>query len=89
MEERYVDVIIDEYNKYRIFTSTIDSDELLWHQDKRERVIRIFSGRDWQLQFDDQLPFTLEEGKDYKIPDHTYHRVIKGKDDLIIKITEK
>jgi len=89
MEQRYTDVIIDEHSKYRIFKSTIDDTELLWHQDKRERVIRIFGGRDWKLQFDDQLPITLEEGKDYTIPDHTYHRVIKGKDDLIIKITEK
>lgn len=88
MGERYIDVIIDETTKYRSFKDTIDSDELLWHQDERDRTIRIFSGKDWKLQFDDQLPFVLEEGKEYQIPNHIYHRVIKGNGDLIIRIKE-
>lgn len=88
MEERYTDVTIDQYTKYRLFKDTIDSDELMWHQDERDRTIRIFSGKDWKLQFDDQLPFVLEEGKEYKILNHIYHRVIKGIGDLIIRIKE-
>lgn len=88
MEERYTDVIIDENTKYRLFKDTIDSDELLWHQDERDRTIRVFNGKDWKLQIDDQLPFVLEEGKEYQIPNHIYHRLIIGKGDLIIRIKE-
>lgn len=88
MEERYIDVIISDKTKYRVFKESIDSRELLWHHDKKDRTIRIFSGVDWKLQMDDELPMPLEEGKDYRIPNHIYHRVIKGKGDLIIRITE-
>ena len=88
MEEKYTDVIVDNHTKYRLFKDTIEDGELLWHHDKRDRTIRIFNGKDWKLQFDDQLPFVLEEGTDYQIPNHIYHRLIKGKGDLIIRIKE-
>ena len=88
MEEKYTDVIIDNHTKYRLFKDTIEDGELLWHHDERDRTIRIFNGKDWKLQFDDQLPFVLEEGTEYQIPNHTYHRLIKGKGDLIIRIKE-
>ena len=88
MEEKYTDVIIDNQTKYRLFKDTIEDGELLWHHDERDRTIRIFNGKDWKLQFDDQLPFVLEEGTDYQIPNHIYHRIIKGKGDLIIRIKE-
>ena len=57
MEKKYSDVIIDENTRYRLFKDTIDDGELLWHQDERDRTIRIFNGKDWKLQIDDQLPF--------------------------------
>lgn len=88
MKEKYIDFIIDEHNKYRVFKEEVDMDELLWHQDKKDRRIRVFSGEGWKLQFDDELPFELKEDDEIIIPNHIYHRVIKGKKDLVIKITE-
>lgn len=72
----------------RTFSSDVDSDELIWHRDKRDRQITIISGTGWKLQLDDKLPVELIQGKLYDIPKEVYHRVIKGTDDLIIKIWE-
>ena len=88
MNERYFDVLIDENNKYRLFAADVDDGELVWHQDARDRVVWVLSGKGWQFQFDNELPIQLEEGITIKIPNHIYHRVIKGTNDLIIKITE-
>jgi hypothetical protein len=35
---------------------------------------------------DNEFPITLKEGKTYKIPAYLYHRVIKGKGDLVVAI---
>ena len=42
-----------------------------------------------KLQFDDLLPVTLEKNKQYKIPKETYHRILKGKGNLILEIREE
>ena len=89
MEKKYTDVIIDDKTRYRIFNEDVDDRELLWHQDKKDRVVRVLGGKDWAIQFDNELPTVLEEGKEYKISNHTFHRIIKGKGDLVVKITEK
>jgi hypothetical protein len=43
------------------------------------------SGSEWKIQLEDNLPLDLEIGKEYFIPKETYHRVIKGKGDLIVR----
>ena len=73
----------------RIFKEDVDDAELIWHRDKYKRAITILEGEDWQLQLDNQLPVTLEKGKIYEIPQLEYHRVIKGKGNLKIKIWEE
>jgi hypothetical protein len=40
------------------------------------------------IQFDDELPEVLEEGKEFFIPKGLYHRVIKGNADLVVLIEE-
>jgi hypothetical protein len=47
------------------------------------------SGEDWKLQFDDLLPFILEKNKEYKILKETYHRILKGRGNLILEIREE
>lgn len=88
MVDKYFDVIINEFNKYRLFREEVDEQELLWHQDEKDRKVLVLAGKNWEFQFDDELPFRLEEGIVVRIPNHKYHRVIKGVGDLIIKITE-
>jgi hypothetical protein len=41
------------------------------------------------LQYDDALPIMLEKNKVYFIQAETYHRIIKGNGNLILKIVEE
>jgi len=84
----YIDRFELDGSKIRTFSSDVDSDELIWHRDKKTREITILSGVGWKLQLEDKLPVELELGKLYEIPQMEYHRVIKGKDNLTIKIWE-
>jgi len=43
-------------------------------------------GEGWQFQFNGSLPFELKTGRKFSIPKDMYHRVIKGKTDLVLKI---
>jgi hypothetical protein len=72
----------------RTFDVNISESELIWHKDKLDRIIKVISGRNWQLQIDNELPETLIIGKEYHIPKETYHRLIKGIDKLVINIYE-
>jgi len=88
MGEKYLDVIINDVKKYRLFKGDIDERELLWHQDERDREIFVLGGKDWKVQLDDELPIDLIEGKQIEIKNHKFHRVLKGNGNLIIRIIE-
>ncbi len=85
----YNDKPIDVGRFIRKFNKDIDDKELIWHRDKRTRIITVMSGEDWKLQFDDLLPFILEKNKEYKILKETYHRILKGRGNLILEIREE
>jgi hypothetical protein len=70
----------------REFRENVDSEELIWHQDKEDRVIKVLESNGWELQLDDQLPVLLKEGSTYNIPAYVYHRVIKGSGRLLIEV---
>lgn len=72
----------------RTFDENVDSHELVWHRDKKDRIVEIVRGKGWKFQMDNQLPIELKEGMRLEIPKETYHRVIKGKTPLTIKIKE-
>lgn len=88
MVKPYIDQFEEDGSRIRTFSSDIDSDELIWHRDKKDREITILSGVGWKLQMEDKLPKELELGKLYDIPKEEYHRIIKGKDNLVIRIWE-
>lgn len=69
---------------YRTFSSDLDNSELVWHRDNEDRIIEVLNDSDWLFQIDDELPIKLE-GK-FFIPKGKYHRVIKGKKELNIRI---
>jgi len=75
---------LDKY-VVRTFSEDVNADELIWHRDRQNRTIHILSGSDWKLQKEDELPQELEIGKEYHIPRYTYHRVIKGIGDLVVR----
>lgn len=73
----------------REFAQDTDSHELVWHRDKKDRIVRVIEGKEWKFQFDNMLPIVLHEGQEIFIPKETFHRVIKGNGNLKIEITEK
>ena len=70
----------------REFLDSVRQKELVWHQDKEDRYVRVIKSNGWMLQLDNELPVVLEEGREYFIPKYTFHRVIKGTQNLIIEI---
>ena len=72
----------------RTFSSEVQNEELKWHYDLKDRVVKVLEGENWKLQMDDELPEKLTPLKEYFIPKGVYHRVIKGENNLIIEITE-
>tara|TARA_Y100000389_G_C17450880_1_gene514704 strand:+ start:862 stop:1170 length:309 start_codon:yes stop_codon:yes gene_type:complete len=75
-----------DYDDYRIRTFSKDISEYLlkWHWDEEDRIITSLHNTDWKLQFDNELPQTLNE--DIYISKDRYHRLIKGTNDLKIII---
>jgi len=65
-----------------------DNEMFIWHRDKKDRIVKIISCNDWQLQIDNELPIILKEGFNYLIKKETSHRIIAGENELIIEITE-
>ena len=70
----------------RVFSSDVDELDLIWHRDREDRRIVVESGNGWKLQKDNQLPIVMEQNKEYNIKAMEYHRIIKGCDDLIIRV---
>jgi len=83
----YVDLEITENYTVREFSQNIDPIELMWHRDDEDRVVEILEvGEGWKFQYDEELPWNLEPEMQIVIPRHQWHRVVKGKDKLKIKI---
>ena len=73
----------------REFDAGVDPSELEWHQDLRDRNVRVMEGNGWQLQFDAALPSELVDGRTYYVPAKTWHRVIRGAGRLVVEIEER
>ena len=72
----------------RTFSQDTPSFEFVWHRDKEDRVVQAIHGTDWLFQLDNEPPQRLSENKLF-IPKETYHRIIKGTGDLVVKIWQK
>ena len=74
-------------NSYiREFSENVDTHELEWHVDKEDRIVEVIENNNWEVQIDNELPKLLSDK--LFIPKETYHRVIKGKGKLIVKIVK-
>ena len=80
----YTDIENNDFYIIREFNENIDPVELLWHRDDENRIVEIIGDTNWQLQLENYLPTSLN--KPIFIPRHTWHRVIKGTDKLLLKI---
>jgi hypothetical protein len=74
--------------KTRLFKEDIESGELKWHFDQRDRKVKVVKSNGWSIQLDNKLPKVMNEGDTLFIPKGVYHRVIKGNGELIVKIKE-
>ena len=83
----YNEHIIDDYT-LREFSQDTPSFEFVWHRDREDRIVQATHHTDWLFQLDNELPQGLSENKLF-IPKETYHRLIKGTSDLVIKIWHK
>lgn len=72
----------------RTFNVADDQAEFVWHKDKEDRLVEVISGNGWQFQPENCLPLLLEPGVRFKIEEGEYHRLIKGIDNLQIRITK-
>ena len=88
MVKPYVDYDSDE-GFIRIFDYSVSEDELIWHRDERDRLIKVIEGNGWKFQYENQLPFVLVDDHSYYIDAYSYHRLIKGGGDLTLRIIEK
>jgi len=70
----------------RTFSSDVDVDELVWHRDREDRLVECLVETDWKFQMDNELP--IDFSKPIFIKAESYHRVIKGKGDLVLKIVK-
>jgi hypothetical protein len=72
----------------RLFKFDSDDEELKWHRDRENRIIKHVSGEGWWIQLDDQLPQPILSGSSCKIPAGVWHRAIRGKNhtDLVVEI---
>ena len=74
--------------KIRVFREGVREEDLVWHRDTKDRTLIVLEGFGWQLQHDNQEPMDLLQGHSYSIDKNEYHRIIKGEDDLVIRIYE-
>jgi len=70
----------------REFSSSVDSGELIWHKDKEDRIVEVLQNNNWMFQMDNELPKLLKEK--LFVTKETYHRVIKGDGNLVVKVTK-
>ena len=80
----YKETKISDNTFIREFSQDTDSGEMMWHRDREDRIIEPIDETDWMIQLDDELPKKIE-GEVF-IPMGIYHRLIKGSNDLKIKV---
>ena len=72
----------------RTFSTDVDSEELKWHQDLKDRKVTIIESNGWSFQMENELPNKLQNAKQIFIPKLVWHRVIKGDSKLVVEIEE-
>ena len=86
------DEIILEVNEkhtrvIREFNKKLNQEELYWHKDKEDRMIKKIKGNNWYIQLENKLPCLIPEDVFYFIPKNTWHRILNRSDtSLIIEV---
>ena len=80
--------VLNNNSRVREFKVNTPNKELVCHRDEKDRHVTILEGEGWHFQLDNELPLELQKKDVIFIPKQTYHRVLKGKTNLVIKIEE-
>ena len=72
----------------RTITGNNSDTDYVWHRDRRDRKVVPIKSDGWYIQFDNEMPIEMEEGKEIFIEKNVYHRVIKGNGNLELQIWE-
>ena len=77
-----------DYNRVlREFSKDLSNKDLNWHRDKENRRVKVISGSEWYIQFENELPRLMPEGFSFIINKNKWHRIInKNSSNLILKI---
>jgi len=73
-------------SRVREFSENVTSEELKWHFDEEDRMVKSLHDTDWMVQIDNEFPQKLTENKEIFIPKGVYHRLIKGKGNLKVNV---
>ena len=84
MSKPYTNIEESDKKIIREFLETTDSEELIWHRDREDRLVKSIGNTDWLIQLDNELPKSLNEAT--FIPEGMFHRVIKGTGKLVVEI---
>lgn len=79
---------IDDFVSIRLFSPKTHSEELIWHWDREDREIHVLRSGGWKYQEENLEERRLKNGEVFFIPRGVWHRVMKGKGDLIVKVTK-
>ena len=70
----------------RLFNVKSKSADYVWHRDDESRLIEVLEGDGWQFQVENSLPWLIRPGMSFRVEKKEYHRLIKGKNNLKVKI---
>ena len=73
----------------RTFSSDLNENELKWHFDEEDRIVICENDTDWLFQFDNELPITINKNEPIFIQKNIFHRIIKGTNNLKLKIKKQ
>ncbi len=74
----------------RTFSADSDPDEMVWHRDDEDRIVRVLEGEGWYFQRDNELPMRMRIGDVIQIPRRSWHRVImREKTRLVVEIASQ
>ncbi len=70
----------------RVYVEDVEEDKLIWHKDPKHVYFKVIGGRDWKIMLENFPPMELEIGKSYYIPRENMHKMVKGKNNLILEL---
>lgn len=85
----YKDKVLKEGVFVRKFDTSAVTSESSWHRDEKTRSVEVLEGKDWQIQVDNRVPVSMNEGDVYRIPAKMWHRIIPGQGELTVLIKEE